>query len=67
LLVGAALEHFFLVLGDVGFDRLWRGGLFLRCGSAVGLMFGLRLGALGFSRWLRTSWWTTSRAPKAGE
>jgi hypothetical protein len=50
LLVGAELEHFLLVPGNLGIDLMRRYGLFLlRCRSAIGLVLRLRLGALGLA------------------
>jgi hypothetical protein len=50
LLVGTALKHFFLVLGDLGIGDVFRYGLFFLEGwSTVGLVLGLRLGTLSFA------------------
>jgi hypothetical protein len=49
LLVGAALEHFFLVPGDLGIDHMYRYPLFLESWSAVGVVLRLRLGMLRFA------------------
>jgi hypothetical protein len=50
LLVSAALEHFFLVPGDLGIGHVFRYGLFFLEGwSTVGLVLRLRLDALSFA------------------